>query len=232
MLLQALHPVAMAAVSLHSDYRTDPWGRFRRTSEYLSTTIFGTTDEAEGAAARVRAVHRKVTGVDHVTGRSYRADDPDLLLWVHAVEVQSFLVGYRRYAARLDDHDADTYVGEMVRSAELVGLHREDVPQTVEELDAFVSSVALVATPAAKEGLRYVLSPPMPLALKPLWGIPATAAIAILPPEARKAYGLPWIRLMDPGVQVPTKLLLRAVQTVLPPPPPVRRAREIMKRVG
>ena len=192
LLVQALHPVAMAAVSQHSDFRDDPWGRFRRTSEYLQLTVFGSTNEAEGAGRRVRAIHRTVTGVDEVTGRSYRADDPDLLLWVHTVEVDSFLTAYRRYGGWISDADADRYVGEMVRAAELVGLAREDVPQTYRQIREHIAEVScLQPTSAAKEGMGYVLRPPMPLPARPLWALPATAAVAILPtlgaPDVRAA---------------------------------------------
>ncbi|MGH2755401.1 MAG: oxygenase MpaB family protein [Actinomycetota bacterium] len=233
LLVQALHPVAMAAVSQHSDYRTDPWGRFRRTSEYLSLTVFGSTDQAEGAGRRVRAIHRTVSGVDPVTGRRYRADDPDLLLWVHAVEVDSFLTAYRSYGGWLSDDDADRYVGEMVRSAELVGLAPEDVPHSLRELHAYLDGVDdLRLTPDAKEGMRYVLSPPMPLPMRPLWALPATTAVAILPRWARRMYGLPWFAPLAPVLRVSTFALDRALKLLLPPPPALRAARERVKRAA
>jgi uncharacterized protein (DUF2236 family) len=225
LLVQALHPVAMAAVSQHSDFRNDPWGRFRRTSEYLQLTVFGSTEQAEAAGRRVRAVHRTVSGVDEVTGRKYRADDPDLLLWVHAVEVQSFLTAYRSYGGWISDRDADRYVSEMVRAAELVGLARDDVPRTLAQVNDYIESVdCLEVTPAAKEGMGYVLRPPMPLPIRPLWALPATAAVAILPPRVRRMYGLPWLGPVAPAVRLSTFGLSRAVKLLLPPPPPVRAA--------
>jgi len=227
LLVQALHPVAMAAVSQHSDYRTDPWGRFRRTSEYLQLTVFGSREQAAAAASRVRAIHKKVSGTDEVTGRSYRADDPDLLLWVHGVEVHSFLTAYRRYGGWVSDADADRYVGEMVRSAELVGLAAEDVPHTLDELREYLQSVkCLQLTPAAKEGMKYVLSPPMPLPARPLWALPATAAVAILPRWARRMYGLKWFGPANPAMRLSTFGLFRTMKLLLPPPPPVREAYE------
>jgi uncharacterized protein (DUF2236 family) len=224
LLIQALKPQAMAAVDQHSDFRTDPWGRLRRTSDYLVATTFGDTATAHQWGARVRAVHRRVRGVDPVTGLPYRADDPELLLWVHAVEVHSFLKAYRQYAGPVSDVDADRYVREMVAAAELVGLDRADVPQNLAEVRAYLRSQELVMSPAAREGMRYVISPPMPVYARPLWTIPAMAAIAILPGRARALYGLPWI----PGAQYPIRgqvfALLRVLNTALPPPVRIRRA--------
>jgi uncharacterized protein (DUF2236 family) len=231
LIIQALNPRAMAAVSQHSDYRTDPWGRLRRTSEYLTATTFGDSVTAERYAARVRAVHRQVRGVDPVSGRAYRADDPELLLWVHIVEVDSFLAAYRQYAGPVCAAEADRYVGEMVKAAELVGLHAEDVPKTVDALRAQLHRAyeGLALSPAAKEGLRYVLSPPMPLVARPLWAVPATAAVAILPDVVRSLYGLMWWPPATQVVRAAVFTLLRILNLALPPPPPVRRA---MDRVG
>ena len=227
LLVQALHPVAMAGVSQHSDYRTDPWGRFRRTSEYLQLTVFGSTEQAEAAGRRVRTVHKMVSGIDPVTKRSYRADDPDLLLWVHAVEVDSFLTAYRRYGGWISNADADRYVEEMVQAAGLVGLAREDVPHTLADIRAFIKGVdVLQLTPAAKEGMKYVLNPPMPAPARPLWALPAAAAVAILPRWARRMYGLPWLGPAYPALGLSTFGLSRAVKLLLPPPPPVRAAYE------
>lgn len=229
LLVQALNPRAMAAMAQHSDYRADPWGRLRRTAEYLVDTVYGSRERAERAAARVRAVHRRVHGVDPVTGVAYRADDPDLLLWVHAVEVDSFLAAYRAYAGAVSDDDADRYVAEMVRAAELVGLARRAVPHDVAALRAYLEGTfsSLALTPAAREGMRVVLSPPMPAALRPLWTIPAVAAVAILPPPVRDLYGLPWPPPATPPVRLAVWGLLRALNVARRPPAPIRRARAL-----
>jgi uncharacterized protein (DUF2236 family) len=225
LLVQALNPRAMAAVDQHSDFRTDPWGRLRRTSDYLTATTFGDTATAHRWAARVQAVHKRVHGTDPVTGREYRADDPELLLWVHAVEVESFLLAYRQYAGPVAPADADRYVREMVRAAELVGLSGDQVPKTVVELRAYLDSVTgLALSPAAKEGMRYVLAPPMPLAARPLWAVASTAAIAILPPEVRQLYGLRWLPVATPVVRAYVYALLRILNVAVPAPQPVRDA--------
>ena len=98
LLLQALHPLAMAGVAQHSNYLEDPMRRLRRTAGYVSTVTFGTHAEAEAAAAVVRGVHKHVHGTDPVTGRRYSASDPATMVWVHCVEVHSFLAAYRAYA--------------------------------------------------------------------------------------------------------------------------------------
>ena len=97
LLFQMLHPLAMAGVAQHSNYRSDPFGRLERTASFLTTTTFGTEDEARDAIGRVRRVHARVTGTAR-DGRRYSASDPDLLTWVHAAEVSSFLAASRVYA--------------------------------------------------------------------------------------------------------------------------------------
>ena len=227
LLVQALHPLAMAAMDQRSGWRDDPWGRLSRTSEYIATTIYGDTAAARAAGARVRAIHRAISGIDRVTGRYFRADDPELLLWIHCVEVDSFLTAYRRYGGDLSDRDADRYVAEMTRSGELVGLHNEDMPHSVEELDTYLTTVqGLCVTPAAREGLRLVLSPPVPLPGRLAWIIPATAAVAILPPEVRELYGLPWFEPAEPIVRLATAALCKAMKLIGPRSPTVRTALE------
>ena len=98
LLLQTLHPGAMAGVADHSSYREDPLGRLHRTGAFVGATTFGTTAEAEAAVEMVKAVHRRVVGTTP-EGVPYTAADPRLLLWVHATEVDSFLRAHRRYGA-------------------------------------------------------------------------------------------------------------------------------------
>src|ERR1700730_2670539 len=99
LLLQSLHPLAMAAVAEHSDYRGDPWGRLQRTSHFVGITTFGRTGEAQQAIARVRAIHQRVTGIAP-DGRPYTASDPHLLTWVHIAEADSFLRAHACFGAR------------------------------------------------------------------------------------------------------------------------------------
>src|SRR3989440_10618286 len=121
LMYQALHPLAIAAVEQHSDYKKDVWGRFNRTSNYVMVTVFGGTEEARKMGRRVRAIHRPIRGVDRVTGRPYAADDPVLLLWIHTTLVESFLAAYRRVVGPLTAGEADPYGGEGGGPAGLVG---------------------------------------------------------------------------------------------------------------
>ena len=234
LLVQALNPLAMAAVAQHSNYKDDPWARLMGTSRYLVQTTFGDETTARAAAARVRGIHRHVHGVDDVTGRPYRADDPELLLWVHAAEVHSFLTAYRRYGPGVSDDDANRYVEEMVRAAELIGLSREDVPHDLDALRDYLRGEELLVTPAAMEAMRMVLVPPVPLPGGKLpevpgarllivpgrmvWSVPAAAAVAILPERVRTLYGLPRLRPAQPLLKPMLWALLNAMRITLPPP--------------
>ena len=226
LLVQALEPRAMAGVDQHSRYRADPWGRLQRTTEFVYRTTYGDRVTAEDACERVRKVHERIKGVDPTTGRWYTATDPDLLLWIHAVEVHSFIAAYRAYAGRLDDEDADRYVSEMVRVAELVELPVGLAPRSLGELREYLWSVdGLQITPAAREGMRTIFFPPMPLTLRPLWAIPALATVAILPRVARDLYGLPWPPPATIPVRAQVFALTRVMNAVLPASPIIRRAR-------
>lgn len=225
LLVQALNPRAIAGVMEHSDFRGDPWGRLRRTADYVATTTFGDTAAAETAAAVVRAVHERVRGVDPHSGLPYSAGDHDLLAWIHNVEVHSFLVAYRRYGGRVSAADADRYVAEMVRAASLVGLAPDEVPQDLASLRETLRAAPLEISDAARSAMRFILAPPMPVLARPLYVIPAAAAVALLPRRVRRLYGLPWFPPADPAVRVTTYGLLRALNLALPDPPALRVAR-------
>jgi uncharacterized protein (DUF2236 family) len=196
-------------------------------------TTYGDTPTAEAAAATIRRIHDRVHGVDPVTGRAYSAHDPDLLLWIHAVEVHSVVFAYRRYAGRLSDADADRYVDEMARVAELVGLPPAMAPRSIGELRDYLRGVeGLQATEGARESMRLILSPPMPLPLRPLWAIPVTATLAILPRVARRAYGLPWPHPATPSVRAAMFALTRFLNALPFEAPEIRDARTRLAAVA
>jgi uncharacterized protein (DUF2236 family) len=191
LLLQALHPLAMAGVDKHSNWRNDPVGRLAATSAYLATVSFGEKAAAERAAARVRRIHEHVSGTDDYTGRAYSASDPALLLWVHVALVDSYLVARRLFGTPPPPQDADAYVAEMVVAAELVGIPRHQVPATAAELDAYIESVRpdLACSPAARESMAYLLDPPgLDSDIAEIWQDIRTGAVAALPPWAREMY--------------------------------------------
>ena len=98
LLLQSLHPLAMAGVAGHSGYRSDPWGRLQRTSNYIATTTYATIPEAQAMIDKVRGIHERVRGKDE-HGRPYRASDPHVLGWIHAAEAYAFLTAHERDSA-------------------------------------------------------------------------------------------------------------------------------------
>jgi len=139
LMLQALHPRALAGVWDHSNFRDDLVGRLRRTTNFVAGTTYAGRAEAERLIARVAAIHARVRGVT-ADGDAYAADDPDLLTWVHVSEAYGFLQGYRRYGgAPLDDADADRYYDEVRRVAEALGARA--VPASVREVDAYFTGV-------------------------------------------------------------------------------------------
>jgi uncharacterized protein (DUF2236 family) len=193
LLVQALHPLAMAGVDQHSDWRADPAGRLASTAAYLATITYGDREAAQRAAARVRKIHERVRGVDPVTGQAYAAGDPDLLLWVHAALVDSVLASADLFGERLSDADKDRYVAEMTVAAELVGLPAGRAPTTLAELGDYMRAVRPVLTlsPAAAESTRYLLDlPGLDVEMGGLWRDVGDAAIAALPEWAACLYGL------------------------------------------
>jgi uncharacterized protein (DUF2236 family) len=192
LLMQALHPLAMAGVDQHSGWRRDPVGRLAATSAYLATVTFGERAAAVRAAARVRRIHDHVRGTDAVTGRWYAAGDPALLLWVHAAQVDSVLAAGNLVGTALSAADSNRYVAEMVTAAELTGVPRRLVPSNVPELDLYIASVrpGLRCTPAAAESMAYLLDPPgLDADIAAIWQDIRSAAIAALPRWARQMYG-------------------------------------------
>jgi uncharacterized protein (DUF2236 family) len=192
LMVQALHPLAMAGVDQHSEWRQDPVGRLAATSTYVTTITFGERAAAEQASARVRRIHEHVRGVDPVTGRRYEASDPALLLWVHAILVDSGLATTPLFGTPLSAEDADRYVAEMVVAAELVGVPPSQVPATVDQLRRYVSSVRpeLRCTPAARESMAYLLDPPgLDEDVAEIWQDIRDGVVGALPDWAREMYG-------------------------------------------
>jgi uncharacterized protein (DUF2236 family) len=203
--LQALHPRAVAAVAQNSSYRSDPWGRLTRTSAYVGTVVWGTTDEVYKIASRVRRLHSRMTAVDPRTGERFPLDEPELLRWVHVAEVESFLTTATRAGMRLTAEEIDRYYTEQLLAAELMGLDPATVPATAAEVAAYYDDMQphLSLTRDSVETALFLTVPPVPenwgsralrlgLTLGPTrwayFGVAVTAA-AMLPPWARRLYG-------------------------------------------
>jgi uncharacterized protein (DUF2236 family) len=225
--LQALHPRAVAAVAQNSGYRSDPWGRLMRTSEYVGTVVYGSTEQVEAAASRLRRLHARMSATDPRTGERFRIDEPDLLRWVHVAEVESFLTTARRAGLKLTADEIDGYYTEQLRAAELVGLDTSTVPATAAEVAAYYEAMQpdLALTKDSAEAALFLSVPPVPdswggrplrlgLTLGPTrWaylGVAGTA-FALLPPWARKMYGgLGW-----PTTDVTAGLSIRSMRLLL-----------------
>jgi uncharacterized protein (DUF2236 family) len=219
--LQALHPRAIAGVMQNSGYKADPWGRFGRTVKYVGTVVYGTTEQARAAGRRVRAVHSRLAAADPHTGEKFRADDPELLTWVHVTEVESFVDTARRAGAPLTPGDVDGYYLEQRRAAELVGLDPQQVPGSAAGVAEYYRSIRpkLCLTRDAVEALAFLTVPPLPwkLGLTPVRlaysGIAATA-FGLLPPWARRLYGMPGLPTTDLSATVSVRTLCLALKAL------------------
>ena len=135
LMLQTLHPLALAGVWDHSNFRTDLVGRLRRTTNFVAGTTYASRPEAHKLIGRVAGIHEQVRGTTS-DGHAYRADDPALLTWVHVTESYGFLEGFRRYSPLpLPDGAADAYYAEVRGIAEMLGAR--DVPGSEAEVAAF-----------------------------------------------------------------------------------------------
>lgn len=226
--VQTLHPLAMAGVYDHSDFRNDPFGRLHRTSSFVGNTTYGSWEQALQAVAMVRRVHVHVRGTAP-DGREYRASDPHLISWVHVAEVDSFLRAYQRYGARpLSSADADQYVAELASVAEL--LDAETVPRSVAELRALLEDFRpeLEVGDQARETVRFLMWPPVPLAMRGAYGLVAAAAVGLLPGFARRDLGLLTVPFADPLLVRPATVVatrtLGMVLGRLPTPDEVQAA--------
>jgi uncharacterized protein (DUF2236 family) len=198
LLLQSLHPLAMAGVDQHSDYRDDPWGRLARTSRFLAVTTYGAAGDAQHQIDIVRAVHRRVAGVS-ADGRAYAASDPHLLSWVHLAEVDSFVRAHRRFGETpLTAAEYDRYAAQAGQVATKLGAR--DVPSSMTEVRAMLARYRpeLASTAAARAAARYlVVTPPLPLALRGAYVPLAAAAVSLLPRWARWPLRLPWMPVTE-----------------------------------
>jgi len=220
LLMQAAHPLVLAGARQTGFYERNPWKRLERTLMLTYALTFGTRDEAQAAAARINRVHEGVHGVDEVTGRSYDALDPALLLWVHACLVHSQLLFERLTVRRLNDDERQRFHEEQMVGAELLRLPRSSIPPTVAALDAYVNAmVAGDQLRVGEDALRVadlIRRPPPGVPWRPvLWRV-SQWAFGTLPPALREAYGVRWnpVRELELRGSLAT---LRRMRPLLPP---------------
>ena len=203
LLFQTLHPVAMRGVAEHSDYEHDPLGRLQRTASFLGKTTYGTGAEANEAINLVRSIHSRVEGT-MPDGTIYRADDPRLLGWVHASEIDSFLTAHQKYGGtRLSPHECDRYVADMSIIGSELGV--DNAPQSRAELAAVLDSYRSELAPSkeCRDATRFLFAPALPIGVLPFYGLIFSSAVAMLPRWARSMLLLPVAPGIDPFVLRP-----------------------------
>lgn len=193
LLMQALHPGAMAGVHDHSRYREDPLGRLTGTIRWITTTTYGSRTQAEQACGWVRHLHERVRGT-YTDARgadtAYAAQDGDLVSWVHVAFADSFLRAYQRFSGREVPGGADAYVRDWAVAGELMGV--PDPPRSVAQLEARLDGFRseLRVDDRVRDAVRFIRRPPLPMPVRltypPLfWG-----AAESLPPWARGMLGI------------------------------------------
>lgn len=201
-LLQVAHPLVAAGVAEHSDFRRDLWQRLARTLRALYLITFGTKDEADRAAGAVQAVHAHVHGrtrepLGHFpAGTPYAANDPELMLWVHATLVEASLNAYQRFHQRLTPDEQERYYREMAIVARIFGTPESIIPRRLHDFREYfrgqIESDAIEVTHTAQEIADVILEAPLPLALQAFGPAHRLATAAQLPPRLRSEYGLNW----------------------------------------
>jgi uncharacterized protein (DUF2236 family) len=221
LLLQTLHPRALAGVLQNSRFREDPWGRLLRTARFYGEVVYGPAEQAVASADRVRRIHALMSGTDPSTGERFRVDEPELLCWVYVTATESFCGTAQRAGLGLSPAEMDRYYHEQLIVADLMGLDPETVPSTAAEIDAYYSSMRpqLVADAAAKATARYLAVPSFPWGLgwtpvRPIWVGVAAYAMSLLPPWARRLYGFPGLPTTDLAATMTARTLRAAIRAL------------------
>jgi uncharacterized protein (DUF2236 family) len=204
LLMQVAHPGVAAGVAQHSDFRGDPFGRLRRTLTASYAVVFGSSPRAERAIRRINAIHTAVNGRVPETGDSYRALDPDLLLWVHATLVDTALRVYERYVAPLPPSVAEAYHDEARRIAIRLGVPADAMPETLGDLrarmEAMLAAGVVRVSPTARMLAPSILYP-SPVLPRFVWDAAHLVSLSVMPPSIRAGYGIPWSPARERGMQ-------------------------------
>lgn len=194
LLMQLAHPAVAAGVDQHSDFEADPFGRLARTLDAMNTIAFGSPDEAREVLDRLRRVHGGVTGT--VDGSPYEANDPELLLWVHATLVDTVLEVERRYLGLLTEDERWQYYDESKSIARAFEIPDELIPDDLVAFHHYVDHQArsLEVTDTARTLADSILRPRVPLVPAPVWEPLRLITVDLLPRPLREAYELTWDR--------------------------------------
>jgi uncharacterized protein (DUF2236 family) len=210
LMLQLLHPRVLAGVYDHSNFREDLVGRLRRTTSFVAGTSYAPVAEVEKLIERVRRIHAQVAGI-LPDGRRYRADDPELLTWVHVTEAYGFLEGCRRYCREIPAAIADRYYAEYRRVAEALGAR--DVPASQAQVQDYFAAQQpqLLMDGRSREVLEVLGEVRLPV---PLPGVSRdlflSAGAALLPDWAVQLLG------RSRGQQLQSIVAARVLRSVAP----------------
>jgi uncharacterized protein (DUF2236 family) len=203
LLLQATHPLAFTGLIANTDGLEAPFGRLARTAKTMERVFFGTREEADRLTARVRRAHSRVSGsIDrpagpHPAGSTYRADDPQFLLWILATLADSAEATYETFVRRLGNTERERFWRDYVLLGELFGLPRSEAPATYGEFrswfDGQLAGDALFVTEEARDlGRRVAFELPVPASRRGGLAAVNLAVLGLLPPRVRELYGLGW----------------------------------------
>ncbi|HTC85271.1 MAG TPA: oxygenase MpaB family protein [Candidatus Acidoferrum sp.] len=215
LLMQLAHPSVAAGVAQHSDFGADPFSRLRRTLEATYTVVFGTERQARLVGAQLHAVH------DRVTGPGYFANDPELLMWVHATLVDTALRVHERFLGRLDPGEAERYYQESKIIGEVFGVAIDVQPDTLAHFRSYVRSTVagLEVSDTARQLGRSILHPRLPVVTEPAMILVRQLTTGLLPAPLRHQYGLSW----DRPRQATLDVAAATARQVLPRVPSVLR---------
>lgn len=238
LLMQLAHPAVAAGVAQHSDFRSDPFARLRRTLTASYAVVFGTARRADAALRRIDAIHAVVRGNIPETGEPYRAKDPQLLLWVHATLVDTAIRVYDRYVAPLSPTEQQAYHAESRQIAIRLGVPEGSVPHTLDELRAEMLRLMADGTVSVSDTARS-LAPAVlyPSAFPPraAWDAAHLVSISVLPEPIRRGYGISWSRARESGMRqaaAASRRLLPMVPALLRRVPQARGAERRVRRGG
>ena len=227
LLMMAAHPVAFAGFFAHTGALADPYARLERTARVMDAIAFGSRADADRLTRRVRTVHRRVRGTlrepagRFPAGTPYRADDPELLLWILAAIADSGMLVYGKYVRGLDRSAREGLWRDYRVVGRLFGLDDRDMPATVADFDAYMAGMRrsgdlFVTAPARELAIEIVLHPPLPLHLRPLVELVNQITVGLLPSEIRRMYGFSWDPLRSLALHGGAEYVKRLVVPVLP----------------
>jgi uncharacterized protein (DUF2236 family) len=227
LLVMAAHPVAFAGFFAHTGALDDPYARLRRTAQVLDAVAFGSKAHADRLTARVRAMHRRVSGElneaggPFPAGTPYRADDPALLLWILAALAESAMLVYPKYVRSLSRAELDSLWRDYRVVGRRFGLRERDMPRDIDGFEAYMADMyasgdLVVTSPARALAREVVLDPPVPLHLKPLRELVNQITVGLLPRDIRRQYGLSWDPVRAVALHGGAEYVKRLVVPALP----------------